>query len=123
MFKESKIKDVTINKIRNGYCLCVTYEAIDKLDNVHEFIFNNVPLTITNNLNQVSIINHSSAYSQRWTSVNLGFGDITCSDEVIYTDKIVKYAPKEITLEEIEEKLGHKIKIVSDKEKDNEQKN
>lgn len=121
--KESKIKDVAINKVRNKYYLCVTYEAIDRLDNVHEVIFNNVPLNIINNLNLVSIFQHASAHSLPFTSVDIGFGTITCSDEFAYTDKIVKYATKEMTLEEIEEKLGHKIKIVSDKEKDNEQKN
>ena len=123
MFKESTIKDVAINKIRNKYCLCVTYEAIDRLDNVHEVIFNNLPLHITNNLNLVSFFQQASAHSLPFTSVDFGFGAITCSDEFAYTDKIVKYAAKEMTLEEIEEKLGHKIKIVSDKDKANEQKN
>ena len=31
------------------------------------------------------------------------------------TDRIVEYATKEMTLEEIEKKLGYKIKIVAEK--------
>ena len=32
-----------------------------------------------------------------------------------YTDKIIKYKPKKMTVEEIEQKLGYKIEIVSSK--------
>lgn len=32
-----------------------------------------------------------------------------------YTDKIVKYKPKKMTIEEIEQKLGYKVEIVSSK--------
>ena len=34
---------------------------------------------------------------------------------VYYTDKIIKYKPKKMTIEEIEQKLGYKIEIVSNK--------
>ena len=34
---------------------------------------------------------------------------------VYYTDKIIKHQPKKMTLEEIEQKLGYKIEIVSSK--------
>lgn len=34
---------------------------------------------------------------------------------VYYTDKIIKYKPKKMTIEEIEQKLGYKIEIVSSK--------
>lgn len=34
---------------------------------------------------------------------------------VYYTDKIIEYKPKKMTIEEIEQKLGYKIEIVSSK--------
>lgn len=36
--------------------------------------------------------------------------------DVAYIDRIVKYAVKEMTQEEIEKELGYKVKIVSEKE-------
>ena len=34
---------------------------------------------------------------------------------VYYTDKIIKHQPKKMTIEEIEQKLGYKVEIVSSK--------
>ena len=41
----------------------------------------------------------------------------TKSDDglVYYTDKIIKRKPKKMTIEEIEQKLGYKVEIVSSK--------
>ena len=47
--------------------------------------------------------------------VNIGYGKINLSGNTIFEDKIVKYAEKEMTIEEIEKKLGHKVKIVGEK--------
>lgn len=120
MFKDSKIKNVVLNKRKNEYLLCVTYEAIDELGNMHEVIFDNVPLHIFNKVNYVSINRELCDHLLPSVTVDLGFGEIYCLSDSSFTDKIVKYATKEMTLEEIEKKLGHKVKIVSDKEKDNE---
>lgn len=46
---------------------------------------------------------------------NIGYGKINLSENTIFEDKIVKYAEKEMTIEEIEKKLGHKVKIVGEK--------
>ena len=37
---------------------------------------------------------------------------------VYYTDKIIKHQPKKMTIEEIEQKLGYKIEIVSSKKEE-----
>lgn len=47
--------------------------------------------------------------------VNIGYGKINLSESTIFEDKIVKYAEKEMTIEKIEKKLGHKVKIVGEK--------
>lgn len=38
-------------------------------------------------------------------------------DDALFVDWITEYATQDMTLEEIENKLGHKVKIVSEKEK------
>lgn len=47
--------------------------------------------------------------------VNLGFGDLRCVNDKIEYENIYK-KEQEMTLSEIERKLGYKIKLVSDKE-------
>ena len=47
--------------------------------------------------------------------VNIGYGKINLSENTIFEDKIVKHAEKEMTIEQIEKKLGHKVKIVGEK--------
>lgn len=51
--------------------------------------------------------------------VDLGFGEMRLSPDVngaAFTIKTVKEKTKEMTLEEIEKKLGHKVKIVNKKD-------
>jgi hypothetical protein len=55
---------------------------------------------------------------RRTCEVNLGFGDIYlkgngCKNEPWYTYKRTEEKVEELTLEEIEQKLGHKVKIIS----------
>lgn len=46
---------------------------------------------------------------------NIGFGDreLISKDGVYYTVKLLKTKTKEMTLDEIEKKLGHKVKIIN----------
>ena len=46
---------------------------------------------------------------------NGGLGEQDVSPDFTYIDRIVEYATKEMTIEEIENKLGHKVKIVNKK--------
>lgn len=39
--------------------------------------------------------------------------------DIFYLEEVTMYKPVEMTLEEIEEKLGYKVTIVSEKEKEN----
>lgn len=57
---------------------------------------------------------------RRYCEVNLGFGDIYLEGngskkEPWFTYQVTEEKVEELTLEEIEQKLGHKVKIVSDK--------
>lgn len=44
--------------------------------------------------------------------INFGFGDLPCVEDPKY--EIIKEKKQDMTLEEIEERLGYKIRIVSD---------
>ena len=46
--------------------------------------------------------------------IDIGFGDLPCVGGVLY--QTIKKKEQTMTLSEIEEKLGHKIKLVSEKE-------
>jgi len=119
-----KMKDATLTKVetKSGgtkYQLCLVYENKDNLGNLHEITLKDVPLplcdyfTITEGCYEPDILSK--------TTINVGYGDVPTFEWDMrnkMTDTIVKYAPpKEMTLEEIEKKLGHKVKIVSGEEK------
>lgn len=44
-------------------------------------------------------------------------GNTIEASNVFYTEKVIEEKPRDMTLEEIEEKLGFKVKLVSEKEK------
>ena len=56
-----------------------------------------------------------SVFTDRGTFVDLGFGDLRCVDDKITYENICK-KEHEMTLSEIERRLGYKIKLVSEKE-------
>lgn len=111
----TKLKSVKLieeklpHKCRRFY-LEVTYTYSDKYMNEHEVIFHKVELPICENLlPKVATISET---------IDLGFGDLPLqcnSDNIFATDHITKYYCKEMTIEEIESKLGHKIKIINKK--------
>lgn len=51
--------------------------------------------------------------------IDLGYGHIMLPGvpESFYTEKVIKEKVQELTLAEIEKKLGHKVKVVSEKKK------
>ena len=90
---------------------------------VHELTIPQVEFSFGNRLNLKYI--HEANPALRRVSIRLCTeGDVTnvClydtkTDDgfTYYTDKIIKHKPKKMTIEEIEQKLGYKIEIVSGK--------
>lgn len=118
-----KMKDATLTKVetRSGgtkYQLCLVYEEKDNLGNLHEITLKGVPLPLCDNFMITEKYYEPGTVSKN--VINVGYGDINTfvrDIRSIMTDTIVEYAPaKEMTLEEIEEKLGYKVKIVSEEE-------
>lgn len=118
--ESTKLKSVKLieeklpHKCRRFY-LEVTYTYSDKYMNEHEVIFHKVELPICENFLPTVSSNFLRSASE---TIDLGFGDLPLqcnSDNIFATDHITKWYCKEMTIEEIESKLGHKIKIIGEK--------
>lgn len=111
------LQDVKLVKNYRGYCLDMTYR-VETDTEVREINLPCVYLPIT--FDKVTI-DHvwDEYYSDNF--VDVGFGKIKTFNSdgddkgVRYTIKVIKEKTKEMTLAEIEKKLGHKVKIVSKK--------
>lgn len=122
---KSKLKDLELlwDPDYKEYFLRAVYEVEDERS-VRELIIPHIVLPIAIKPN---IINKSESESGRHyekMSINVGFGSTlarTCGvyipehgsiENVCYVERVVKEKTQEMTIEEIEEKLGYKIKIV-----------
>ena len=107
--------DVKLRKDESlGYCIGVTYR-IETPEQIREVRIPKIQLRI----------NHHEFTMKTWyeeygfdTGVvaDVGFGECeVCESQRgdYYTDTIIETKTKEMTLEEIEKKLGHKVKIVN----------
>ena len=118
-FQNIKLKNVSLNENINTdgtkqFYLSLTYIYQDNKKNIHKINIPKINLSLENpSLNLLS-----SNYPK------IDFGDMNFVIEKnekgeILTDKIIKYHYEKMTIEEIQEKLGYKIKIVDKKEKKN----
>lgn len=110
-----ELKNVKLIKNCYGYCLDVTYHIEDdaKIQELH------IPyLQLPINSSKITIRNDWDPYYNRYTAdVGLRevkmFGTVSENAGECFTIKTIKEKTKEMTLEEIEKKLGHKVKIVN----------
>lgn len=97
------------------YFLSAIYEY-GVVNDIYECIFPKIHLPMT--LDKFPIANSATKPNNEWFSdtntINLGFGDLPlCKNKTGY-EFICKHKVREMTLSEIEKKLGYKIKIVED---------
>jgi hypothetical protein len=93
-----------------GYYLSPRY----KVEKDHEFLEVYIPKARLN-LNRHRLEIYHDAKSNN-PACNIGLGTMVLyadDDGFTYYEAITEHKPKEMTLEEIEKKLGHKVKIVS----------
>ncbi len=119
------LKDAQIYMLDGSRYLQLVYQYEDT-DGIHELTIPQVEFPFGNRLNLKHIYETNPAL--RRVSIRLCTeGDVanvylhdTKSDDgmVYYLDKIIKYKPKKMTIEEIEQKLGYKIEIVSRKKEE-----
>ena len=120
--KKCFLKDAQIYVQDGSRYLKLVYEYEDGYG-IHELTVPQVEFPFGNRLNLKHIYEANPAL--RRLSIRLRTeGDVanvflydTKTDDgfVYYTDKIIKRKPKKMTIEEIEQKLGYKIEIVSSK--------
>ena len=120
--KKCFLKDAQIYIQDGSRYLKLVYEYEDGYG-IHELTVPQVEFPFGNRLNLKPIYEANPAL--RRVSIRLCTeGDVanvflydTKTDDgfMYYTDKIIKHKPKKMTLEEIEQKLGYKVEIVSSK--------
>lgn len=118
--KKCFLKDAQIYIQDDTRYLKLVYEYEDSYG-IHELTIPQVEFPFGNRLNLIHIYENNP--SLRRLSIRLCTeGDVTNvylydtkSDDglVYYTDKIIKYKPKKMTIEEIERELGYKVEIIS----------
>ena len=102
--------NISFNKDINSYVIDISYRHTDRVGNVDIISIRDLPITI----NPYPIVNRNVSCYECETSINLGFGSLDfypgiTSEEI----RRIHTVTKEMTIEEIEEKLGYKIKIVN----------
>lgn len=113
--RKISIKDAKLRHDMYGYSLDMTYimETPESFEEVH---IPRIMLPISGE--DVTIAVDHQYYGSTLCTADIGFGPcrvLEDSDGHYYTIKTIKEKTKEMTLAEIEKKLGHKVKIVSDK--------
>ena len=109
--ESQNVEDINIsfNKDINSYVINVSYRHTDKEGNVDIISIRDLPITIYSH----PIVNRRISCHVCETSINLGFGSLEVYPEVTSEEiRRIHTVTKEMTIEEIEEKLGYKIKIV-----------
>lgn len=116
------LKDAQIYTQDDTRYLKLVYEYEDSYG-IHELTIPQVEFPFGNRLNLKHVYEANPAL-RRYSIRLCTEGDVanvflhnTKTDDgfMYYTDKIIKYKPKKMTIEEIEQKLGYKVEIVSSK--------
>ena len=113
--ESQNVEDINIsfNKDINSYVINVSYRHTDRVGNVDIISIRDLPITIYPH----PIVNRKFSCYGCETSIDLGFGSLESYPEITSEEiRRIHTVTKEMTIEEIEEKLGYKIKIVNNKE-------
>lgn len=113
--ESQNVEDINIsfNKDINSYVINISYRHTDREGNVDIISIRDLPITI----DPYPIVNRNISCYGCETSINLGFGSLDFYPGITsHETRRIHTVTKEMTIEEIEEKLGYKIKIVKEKE-------
>ena len=117
--ESQNVEDVNIsfNQDINSYVIDVSYRHTDREGNVDIINIRDLPIPIVA-YPDVNFKLSSTHYGPE-ESINLGFGSLDFYPGVTsYETRRIHTAAKEMTIEEIEKRLGHKVKIISNKKED-----
>ena len=113
--ESQNVEDINIsfNQDINSYVIDISYRRTDREGNVDIISIRDLPITIM----PYPDVNRNISYCGCETSINLGFGSLDFYPGITsHETRRIHTATKEMTIEEIEEKLGYKVKIVNNKE-------
>ena len=116
--ESQNVEDINIsfNQDIDSYVIDVSYRRTDREGNVDIISIRDLPITIAPH---PSVNRNISPYCECETSVNLGFGSLYFYPGITsHETRRIHTATKEMTIEEIEEELGYKVKIVDNKKGD-----
>lgn len=111
--ESQNVEDINIsfNKDINSYVIDISYRHTDRVGNVDIISIRDLPITIY----PYPIVNRNVSCYECETSIDLGFGSLNFYPGITsYEINRIHTVTKEMTIEEIEERLGCKIKIVGD---------
>ena len=107
--------NISFNQDIDSYVVNVCYRRTDSKGNVDIISIRDLPITIK----PYPDVNSNLSYCGCETSVDLGFGSLYFHPGITsYETRRIHTATKEMTVEEIEENLGYKVKIVGNKNED-----
>ena len=116
-----ELQRLELNKDDRGYYLSTTYIVEDK-HSIREIDIPKIRLCVDRKRFGITL-EHCPGLCSQQGYINLGFGDMPIDydfdsdgNTFMYKETIVKEKHTEMTLDEIEKKLGYKIKIVNKKE-------
>jgi hypothetical protein len=111
------LTNLTLYKDKKNYCLSAKFKVEDG-HSIRELDIPKIRLNV--NPKHVAIRSRELYYTgDRENVIDLGFGELPLekvdidSESVYYTEKILEEKYTEMTLDEIEKKLGYKVKIVN----------
>lgn len=109
--ESQNVEDINIsfNKDINSYVINISYRHTDIEGNVDIISIRDLPITIYPH----PIVNRKFSCYGCETSIDLGFGSLDFSEITSEETRRIHTVTKEMTIDEIEEKLGYKIKIVN----------
>lgn len=119
--ENAKLVSLTMNKTNRegyyGFTLTAVYKYEDE-QGEWEATFKDIPLPITTDtLPEVSVRSHEEFIDDTFipaTYVNLGYGDQAVY-HVFCEGKLIKEKVHDMTIDEIEKKLGYKVRIVKER--------
>ena len=116
--ESQNVEDINIsfNQDIDSYVINVSYRRTDSEGNVDIISIRDLPITINPYPNVNSNLSYRGGCE---TAVNLGFGRLYFYPGITsYETRRIHTATKEMTIEEIGEELGYKVKIVDNKKAD-----
>ena len=118
MSDKYELKDLQLYKEDGAYYLSATYHHENE-KGIYDVIIPKIHLLIRKEPIIKIPLQRYGRYEEVST-IDLGFGDCTIckdADGIMYMEKLIEEKMHDMTLDEIEKKLGFKVRVVNKKEK------